>query len=108
VKVEIWGEPLLDALYRAHFGGGRSIFDTASVVAIASEAGLDPGEAGQVLAGDAFAGDVRADERRARDLGITGVPCAVADGRLAVPGCQATGVFAALLATAWEDAGSAA
>ena len=100
-------QPVLDALYRAHFGG-RSIFDTESVIAIAAGAGLDVGAARQVLAGDDFAPDVRADERRARDLGITAVPCTVADGRLAVAGGEETAVFASLLATAWEDAGSAA
>jgi predicted DsbA family dithiol-disulfide isomerase len=101
-------QALLEALYQAHFGGGRSISDAASLLTIAAGAGLDPGEAGQVLGGGAFGADVRSDERLARDLGMTGVPCAVADGRLAVAGCQATGVFAALLARAWQDAGSGA
>lgn len=99
---------VLDALYRAHFGGGGSIFDTVSLIAIAADAGLDVGTARQVLAGDDLTVDVRADERRAHDLGITAVPCVVADGRLAVSGCQETAVFAGLLATAWENAGSAA
>jgi predicted DsbA family dithiol-disulfide isomerase len=101
-------QAVLEALYRAHFGGERSIFDTAAMTAIAAEAGLDPGETRQVLAGDAFGEAVRADQRRARELGVTGVPYFLADARLAVAGGQATEVFAGLLATAWEDGCAAA
>lgn len=85
-------QAVLAAAYRAHFGGERSIFDAGALAAIAADAGLDPDAARSILAGDAHGEDVRADERHARELGITGVPYFVADGRLAVPGCQPTGL----------------
>ena len=101
-------QAVLAALYRAYFGAGRSIFDTKSVIEAAGSAGLDADEADAALTDGAFADDVRADEARARELRISGVPYFVADGRLAVPGCQAVETYSALLARAWADAGSTA
>ena len=101
-------DAVLDALYRAHFSGEQSIFEPGSLAAVAAGAGLDPSEVDEVLSGDAYTGAVRADEHRARQLGITGVPYAVAAGRLAVPGCQPAEVYARLLATAWDEASPAA
>jgi predicted DsbA family dithiol-disulfide isomerase len=71
-------------------------------------AGLDRGEVEQVLAGGAFTDEVRAEERQARQYGITGVPYAVAAGRLAVPGCQPAEVYTDLLGTAWAESSPAA
>ncbi|HEX9031246.1 MAG TPA: DsbA family oxidoreductase [Streptosporangiaceae bacterium] len=97
-------QEVIDALYLAQFGGGRSIFDPASLAAIGADAGLDEDEAAQVLAGDAFTKEVRADEQRARELGVTGVPFFLADGKLAVAGAQETATFGRLLGKAWDDA----
>jgi predicted DsbA family dithiol-disulfide isomerase len=99
---------VLGALYQAHFGGTGSLFDAASLAGLATAAGLDRAEVDAVLAGADYTAEVRADEQRARQLGITGVPYAVAAGRLAVPGCQPTEVYAELLRTAWEQASPAA
>jgi predicted DsbA family dithiol-disulfide isomerase len=99
---------VLDALFRAHFGGEQSIFGAGPLADVAAAAGLDREEAEQVLAGDAFTDEVRADERQASRYGITGVPYAVAAGRLAVPGCQPAEVYADLLGTAWAEASPAA
>ena len=55
---------------------------------LAVAAGLDAAEVDAVLAGDAFADGVRADQERAIEIGITGVPFFVIDGRFAIPGAQ--------------------
>jgi predicted DsbA family dithiol-disulfide isomerase len=55
---------------------------------LAVSAGLDASEVDAVLAGDAYADAVRADEERALEVGITGVPFFVVDGRFAIPGAQ--------------------
>jgi predicted DsbA family dithiol-disulfide isomerase len=98
------GQAVLQALYRTHFGGERSIFDTETLVAVAAGAGLDEAESTRVLAAQDFGEAVRADERKARELGVTGVPFFVADDQLAVSGAQATEVLTALLARSWDAA----
>lgn len=100
--------PVLDALYRANFSGERSIFDPQSLTAIAADAGLEAGAVAGVLAGDAFSDAVRADEQQAGELGITGVPFFLANGRLAVSGAQASEVMGELLTTAWQQSSAPA
>jgi predicted DsbA family dithiol-disulfide isomerase len=97
-------QPVLQALYRTHFGGERSIFDTETLVAVAADAGLDEAETRKVLAGQDFGEAVRADERRAGELGVTGVPFFVANDQLAVSGAQATEILAQLLTQSWAAA----
>jgi predicted DsbA family dithiol-disulfide isomerase len=87
----------VERLYRAHFSEQRSIFDIESLVDLGADAGLDRSEARRSLESDAYADAVRADQNDARQLGITGVPFFLIDGRLAVSGAQAVDVFARAL-----------
>jgi predicted DsbA family dithiol-disulfide isomerase len=82
---------------------GEPIGDREALVRMASEAGLDADEARGVLESDAYAREVRADERDAAMLGITGVPFFVFDRRFAVSGAQPTEVFEQALETAWGE-----
>jgi predicted DsbA family dithiol-disulfide isomerase len=100
-------DAVLERLYHAHFTEGRSIFDPASLAALAAEAGLEAA-AGEALAGGAFAEAVRAEEAEARALGVTGVPFFALDGRWAISGAQPLEVFEAALAHAWKARGEAA
>jgi predicted DsbA family dithiol-disulfide isomerase len=95
-------DEMLARLYRANFGAERSVFDTGSLVTIAGQAGLDTAEAARVLAGDDYADAVRGDERRAAELGATGVPFFVIDGALAISGGQRAEVFLQALREAWS------
>ena len=72
------------------------------LVAAATDAGIDPVAAGDVLAGDAYAADVRADEQRAADLGITSVPFFVMAG-LGVSGAQPPEILLRVLEDAWAE-----
>ena len=92
-----------ERLVRATFTEGEPISDHQTLVRLVVEAGLDADQAAAVLAGDAFAPDVRADEREARDLGINGVPCFVIDRRYAVSGAQPAELLQRALEQAWED-----
>jgi len=64
---------------------------------LAVSAGLDADAVAAVLAGDAYGEAVRADEARALEIGITGVPFFVIDGRFAIPGAQDPDTILAVL-----------
>ena len=55
-----------------------------------------------VLTSDAHASEVRADEATARDLGITGVPHFLINGKWSVPGAQDVETLVLALDRAWE------
>lgn len=88
---------LMEAIYGAYFAGAEPVFEAGTLTAVAATAGLDPDDVKQTLAGDDFADEVRGDERRARERGITGVPFFVFDGRLAVSGAQPAAAFTEIL-----------
>jgi predicted DsbA family dithiol-disulfide isomerase len=62
---------------------------------------MDPDVARQVLASDAGTDAVRADEQAANELGITGVPHFVLNGKWAVPGAQDVETLLRALDRAW-------
>ncbi|MFP1623683.1 DsbA family oxidoreductase [Streptomyces sp. 5K101] len=96
-------DELLDLAYRANFAEERSVFDAGVLVALGVEAGLDEDEVRAVLADEnAYADDVRADEREAAELGATGVPFFVIDRRYGVSGGQPAEVFTQALEQAWQ------
>ncbi|EGE45263.1 DsbA family oxidoreductase [Streptomyces griseus] len=97
-------DELLTLAYRANFAEERSVFDDAVLLALASEAGLDAEEARAVLADpEAYADDVRADEREAAELGANAVPFFVLDRRYGISGGQPSEVFVQALEQAWKD-----
>jgi len=87
-------QALGDALFAAHWGRGEDIGDRGVLVAAAQAAGMDAAVSVELLAGDAFAADVRAQEREAAQSGIHAVPTFVFDGRSAVSGAQDPEVLA--------------
>jgi predicted DsbA family dithiol-disulfide isomerase len=88
---------------RAYFTESLPIGEPDVLARLAAEAGLAEDEAIDVLAGDAFADAVRADERRAGMLGIGGVPFFAVDERYAVSGAQSTEHLLHALTAAWES-----
>jgi predicted DsbA family dithiol-disulfide isomerase len=96
---------LLQRLYRAYFGEGRSVFDQEALVGLAAEEGLDPDVARRVLKDGSYGDAVHADEDQAARLGISGVPFCVIDGKYGVSGAQPEETFAQALRNAWESSG---
>ncbi|MGV9235149.1 DsbA family oxidoreductase [Streptomyces nigra] len=99
-------DELIQILYRANFAEERSVFAEGDdrLVELAVEAGLDADEVRRVLADpEAYADDVRADEREAAQLGATGVPFFVLDRAYGVSGAQPAEVFTQALTQAWGD-----
>ncbi|MEU0132304.1 MULTISPECIES: DsbA family oxidoreductase [unclassified Streptomyces] len=97
-------DELLSLAYRANFAEERSVFDDAVLVELGVEAGLDADEVRAVLADpEAYADDVRTDEREAAELGANAVPFFVFDRRYGISGGQPSEVFAQALDRAWKD-----
>jgi len=88
----------------AYFMEGRAIGDRDTLVELAGEVGIDAEQARTTLDSDAYAEDVRADEREATELGITGVPFFVINRRYGVSGAQSPEVMLEALAVGWKDA----
>lgn len=102
---------LLQAFYRANFAGERSVYTDdadAHLAELAVGAGLDGDEVRRVLADpDAYADAVRADEREAAELGVSGVPFFVLDRKYGVSGAQPVEILGQALTQAWDDQASA-
>jgi predicted DsbA family dithiol-disulfide isomerase len=92
-------DAVIERLFRAHFTENRSLFDHPSLVILGGEAGLSGVET--LLQGERYGDAVVADQRLANELGVTGVPFFVLDGRYGVSGAQSVDVFADALARAW-------
>jgi predicted DsbA family dithiol-disulfide isomerase len=93
---------LVSGLFAAYFTEGLLLSDHGVLVAVATEAGMDADVAAAVLAGESHAPDVRADEAAAQQLGITGVPYFLINGKWAVPGAQDIETLRLTLDRAWE------
>jgi len=76
------------AVFRAFFERGEDIGDTEVLLRLAAESGLDASGLRAALEAREFEPGVVADEREAAELGVSGVPAFVADGRLALSGVQ--------------------
>ncbi|MDQ0602807.1 putative DsbA family dithiol-disulfide isomerase [Streptomyces canus] len=99
-------DELIQLLYRANFAEERSVFAEGEerLVELAVAAGLDADDARKVLADpDAYADDVRADEREAAELGANGVPFFVLDRKYGISGAQPAEVFTQALTQAWGE-----
>lgn len=87
------GQQARDAIDHAYFAEAADIFDEKVLTEIT----------GIVVTDDEFASQVRDDEQLASEIGITGVPFFVFDGRLAVSGAQPTQTFAEALRRATTE-----
>ena len=91
-------------LMRAHFEEGADLGDRATLVRLAGEAGLDPGQVAALLETGELQDEVQADLDQARALGIQGVPFFVVDSRFAFSGAQPDEVFREAFRRAAEPA----
>lgn len=81
-------DALIERLFRAYFVEGIDIGNIDALARLAADAGFDATAARSWLASDAGRVAIRAEEQRARALGVTGVPFFVFNQRLAVSGAQ--------------------
>ena len=81
----------------AHFREGLAIDDHEVLQRLSAECGLDERRVSAVLASDAYAEQVRADEQQARSMGVTSTPFVLANGYAAVSGARPVDDYLALL-----------
>jgi predicted DsbA family dithiol-disulfide isomerase len=81
------------ALLKAYHGEGRNISSPDVLLELASEAGLQPERAREVLATNAFANEVRQAERFWQEVGIHSVPAVIIDRKHLISGGQPSEVF---------------
>lgn len=86
-----------ERFFQGYFCEGAAIGQPNTLLRLAIEAGLQAEVVQSVLNSDAYSDDVRADEREARELGISGVPFFVFGGRYAVSGAQPIEIFRSAL-----------
>lgn len=82
------------ALFTAHFNQRRKIADQAVLLDVAESVGLDRAAAAAALASEEIAHKVRAEQRAAWDLNITGVPAMIVENKFMIPGAQPPEAYA--------------
>lgn len=86
-----------DAAFRAYFTEGRDLADLAVLEEIGAAAGLSADDVRGALGDEALAGEIADAESLARDMGVSGVPFYVFDGKYAVSGAQPADTFLRIL-----------
>jgi predicted DsbA family dithiol-disulfide isomerase len=92
-----------ERLMATYFCEGGAIGDPATVARAAGEGGLDESAVAAMLAGDAFAAEVRAEEQEAHALGINSVPFFVIDRRYGLAGAHPAPVLRQAIEQAWSE-----
>ncbi|MDP2760942.1 MAG: DsbA family oxidoreductase [Sideroxyarcus sp.] len=91
-----------ERLLQGYFSESLAVGDIQALARLAPEFGITEQEAMSVLKSDDYATAVRADEARAAEFGITGVPCFVIDEDIVIAGARPVEIFADTLQQAWQ------
>ena len=97
------GGSAVERLFSAYFVEGLLVSDHDTLCTLASDVGVSG--AAELLASDERSDEVRDDEEAAMELGISGVPSMVLDGKFMVSGAQGVETFLELLRRAWARRG---
>jgi predicted DsbA family dithiol-disulfide isomerase len=95
-------DAMKERLMRAYLTEGELISDHSTLRRLALQVGLPEASVEELLAGDLYADEVRADENTATQLGITAVPYFVVDRSFGAAGAQSSEYLLQLLRHAWE------
>jgi len=94
---------MVERLFAAYFTDGIAMGDRAALARLATDVGLEPDDVSVMLESDAYAADVREDEARAQQLGISGVPFFAIDEKYGVSGAQPASVLTDAISQAWSE-----
>ncbi|PKQ11109.1 MAG: polyketide biosynthesis protein [Alphaproteobacteria bacterium HGW-Alphaproteobacteria-1] len=87
-EVEACQDAMAMALFRAYFEEGRDIGDHEVLADIADGLALDAALIRRLLDSDADRAEISERDARFRNMGISGVPTFIVNGKHALPGCQ--------------------
>lgn len=87
------GDQAIETIMHAYFSESLPVGDRAALAKLAPQFGIAESEALEMLASDQYSETVRADELRAANFGITGVPFFVFDEKSGISGAQPVEVF---------------
>jgi len=85
---------LVSRLFELYFQEGVNIGDHEVLTAVAGECGLDENLVRELLEGDSDTANVQREIAQAQQMGVSGVPCFIIDGKYAVTGAQPPEVLA--------------
>ncbi len=88
---------LVNRIFAAHFVEGADIGNHLTLVQLAGQEGMNPGQTQAFLAASEGAEFVHAENLHAHRLGINGVPCFLVDGEHAIAGAQESEVLERLV-----------
>lgn len=86
-------DAVVEELFKAYFLDGRDIGDVDTLVEVAAEAGMDGETTRDYLESDEDVERIKAEDARARQMGISGVPCFIINRKYAISGAQDPAVF---------------
>ena len=75
-------------LFRAYFEDGKDISDTGVLTEIGAAAGMEREILETLFEGDADRDLLQEEDRAAREMGVTGVPCFIVGGKYVLQGAQ--------------------
>ncbi|MEO9180594.1 MAG: DsbA family oxidoreductase [Acidimicrobiales bacterium] len=93
------GDEIAQRLFRAYFSEGQVISDHQCLAELSLEVGITGVD--ELWSSEVFVKEVRADENAAEELGITGVPCLLLDGKFMVVGARGAHEILDVLRRAW-------
>lgn len=87
------GNETQEVFFKAYFTDGKDLGDKKTLAELAVMAGLDKAKVEKLLAGVEGEKEVREAEEKAYDMGITGVPFFIFNGKIGVSGAQSVETF---------------
>lgn len=94
---------VIEELFEAHFTNGKNIEDKEVLKTIGVNIGLDAARVTEVLNSDEFAYEVKQDIMESRNLGVSGVPFFMFNGKYAVSGAQPVGSFTNAIEKSFQE-----
>ena len=94
------GSQMSERLFAAYFSEGQLVSDHAFLERVAREVGVTGAD--QLWTTDDYVREVRADEARATELGITGVPTVLVNDMFVIVGAQGADQMLDVLERAWD------
>ena len=101
-------DAVVEALFRAYFIDGKDVGDASVLTALALEAGMDGALVELLLAGDSDLEPVEREAGMASEMGISGVPTFIFDGKYMISGAREPELLVRVIDKALEAASGSA